>query len=348
MDWNKIPNNIKSAFEYEPKPEYEREWRYIPSKYNDSDSDDDIKSDIMKYKDNNNDNSSNNKNFACEIQPLTPFNIIWNSMELQNPLKRVTQVGEHYRRIIKRSSADSDSESSSMESDDEIPPLESHFTNNSNNNRSNENDNCISNENNVAKENENKRKSDNMDEDDTIIKVEINGLSIKEFVLSKYRELEMKNKELESNLYCLQEVIKEEEKKYTHQILCLKIDLETTKNRLSINYEKNMRIQEEFKEEIQNKTKEIEGLTELNELLAGDSNYYEQITKAQAIEIEKLTQISELNSNDKMTCVVCLDKPRSYFFESCRHFCCCKDCANKCNVCPICKEKSKPLQLFIP
>lgn len=45
-------------------------------------------------------------------------------------------------------------------------------------------------------------------------------------------------------------------------------------------------------------------------------------------------------------CVVCYNEAEFIFIE-CGHFCICKNCCSKMNICPICRCRSKVQKVFI-
>eukprot|EP00435_Cladocopium_sp_Y103_P053140 s1416_g16.t5 len=48
-------------------------------------------------------------------------------------------------------------------------------------------------------------------------------------------------------------------------------------------------------------------------------------------------------SETELACVVCLEAPRQILLMPCRHVCCCKDCAERLERCPICRTETKSL-----
>ena len=40
---------------------------------------------------------------------------------------------------------------------------------------------------------------------------------------------------------------------------------------------------------------------------------------------------------NEITCKICLTERSKILFQPCGHFCCCLQCANKVNKCPICR-----------
>lgn len=44
-----------------------------------------------------------------------------------------------------------------------------------------------------------------------------------------------------------------------------------------------------------------------------------------------------------LACVVCLEAPRQILLMPCRHVCCCKDCAERLERCPICRTETSSL-----
>lgn len=83
------------------------------------------------------------------------------------------------------------------------------------------------------------------------------------------------------------------------------------------------------------------------------------------VDFERITNLTfrakENNNNASLTteieglqkeleifkCCVCLDTVRTHMFKGCNHFCCCKDCAEQCKECPICKKKSPVTRIYI-
>uniref|UniRef100_A0AC34GR17 RING-type domain-containing protein n=1 Tax=Panagrolaimus sp. ES5 TaxID=591445 RepID=A0AC34GR17_9BILA len=54
------------------------------------------------------------------------------------------------------------------------------------------------------------------------------------------------------------------------------------------------------------------------------------------------------SSNGSSTCLLCCSQPKEYAFMPCFHLIACKECAEKCSECPICRKTvNSTLKIFM-
>ena len=81
-----------------------------------------------------------------------------------------------------------------------------------------------------------------------------------------------------------------------------------------------------------------------------DDEYDVRIDEDQ--QVEGQLSISYTEEKVKNQCVICLDKPITYIYPTCKHACVCTNCVNNSNnsnnnKCPICRTRSKPIRFYL-
>jgi len=66
------------------------------------------------------------------------------------------------------------------------------------------------------------------------------------------------------------------------------------------------------------------------------------------VNIDPQNKLNNTNTNTyTLTCIVCLDKERTFMFSNCKHFCVCAECADIISMCPMCRTISETVKIFL-
>ena len=82
----------------------------------------------------------------------------------------------------------------------------------------------------------------------------------------------------------------------------------------------------------------------INERIISNNKLFLETIKNDILKNENKELIDELNSvKDEYRCTICYENSKKIVIEPCNHFCCCEDCLEMIDKCPICRGEIKKI-----